>query len=251
MPISTVPAGSIHPLHPVRERLALRLEGDDPNGAVALAKRLAPWFGVGKVGIDLLAGGGPAVVERLHDAGLAVFCDFKLHDIPDQVEASARAVARLGARYVTMHAAGGVAMLRAGLAGLDAGARDVGVAVPVALGVTVLTSDPDTSAFGSRLAAVLEAGCGGVVCSAHEAAAARAARADLVVVTPGIRPAAAAGDDQARAATPSIAVAAGADLLVVGRPVTHARDAEAAAAAIADEVGAALGAGSAKVAGPS
>lgn len=233
---------TLHPLHPAREHLALRLDSDDPDAAVALAKRLAAWFGVGKVGIDLLVGGGPTVIERVQDAGLGVFCDFKLHDIPDQVHAAARTIGRLGVRMATMHAAGGVAMLRAGLEGFAAGAADADVAAPVGLAVTVLTSDPDATAFESRLAVAVEAGCGGVVCSPHEAARVKSARADLLVVTPGIRPAGArgAGDDQARVASPSAAIANGADVLVVGRPVTGAADPEAAAAAIADEVARAI-----------
>jgi orotidine-5'-phosphate decarboxylase len=115
-----------------------------------------------------------------------------------------------------------------------------GAAVPVVLGVTVLTSDADTSPFAARLDAAVEAGCGGVVCAATEAARVRAAAPHLVVVTPGIRQAGGAVHDQARVATPAVAIGAGADLLVVGRAATGADDPEAAAAAIHAEVEAAL-----------
>jgi orotidine-5'-phosphate decarboxylase len=223
-------------MHAVRDHLALRLGGGDPDDAVRLAKRLSPWFGVGKVGVDLITAGGPGVVERLQDAGLAIFCDFKLHDIPDQVRASARAVARLGARYVTMHAAGGVEMLREGVRGLEDGSREVGLETTVALAVTVLTSDVDTSAFDARFETALAAGCRGVVCSAHEAALVKEHHADLVVVTPAIRLSGDDDHDQARTATPGSAIAAGADVLVMGRPVTAAADPEATAERVAAEV---------------
>jgi orotidine-5'-phosphate decarboxylase len=223
-------------MHAVRDHLALRLGTGDPDDAVRLAKRLSPWFGVGKVGIDLISAGGPGVVERLQDAGLSIFCDFKLHDIPDQVRASARAVARLGARYVTMHAAGGIEMLRDGLRGLEEGSREVGLDTTMALAVTVLTSDPDTSAFDARFETALAAGCRGVVCSAHEASIVKEHHADLVVVTPAIRLAGGDDHDQSRTATPGAAIAAGADVLVVGRPVTAAADPEATAERVAAEV---------------
>ncbi|MGH9010884.1 MAG: orotidine 5'-phosphate decarboxylase / HUMPS family protein, partial [Acidimicrobiia bacterium] len=136
----------------VRDRLALALDVEDLAAAVALADRLHPWFGVVKVGLELFTAAGPAAVEKLARPDRRVFLDLKLHDIPTTVGKAARQVGRLGVGYVTLHAAGGVDMLRAGVDGLAAGATDAGLDDrPVALGVTVLTSDPDASAFPARL----------------------------------------------------------------------------------------------------
>jgi orotidine-5'-phosphate decarboxylase len=233
----------------VRDRLALALDVEDLATAVALADRLRPWFGVVKVGLELFTAAGPAAVEALAAADRRVFLDLKLHDIPTTVGKAARQVGRLGVGYVTLHAAGGVDMLRAGAEGLAAGAGEAGAAPPVALGVTVLTSDPDASAFPQRLAAAAAGGCGGVVCSVRELAAVKGFRAKgpdsgagspLLAVVPGIRLPGGAAHDQARVGTPAEAIAAGADLLVVGRAVTAAADPEAAAAAL---TAAAAGAG--------
>jgi orotidine-5'-phosphate decarboxylase len=131
-------------------------------------------------------------------------------------------------------------MLRAGVEGLLEGAEEAGHPRPVPLAVTVLTNEEDSSAFGERLEAAVEAGCAGVVCSALEVPRVKAEAPGLLTVTPGIRLAGSANDDQSRVATPASAVAAGADLLVVGRTVTHATDRPAAAQAVTDEVRSAL-----------
>jgi orotidine-5'-phosphate decarboxylase len=216
-----------------RDRLALALDVDELGAAVKLAERLDPWFGVVKIGLELFAGSGPAAVEALAAPNRRVFLDLKLHDIPTTVEKAARQVGRLGVAYLTLHAAGGVDMLRAGVAGLAAGAADAALAAaPVALGVTVLTSDPDAAAFPARLAAAVAGGCGGVVCSVRELRAVKDG-SELLAVVPGIRLPGGARHDQARVGTPAEAIAAGADLLVVGRAVTAAPDPEAAAAILA------------------
>jgi orotidine-5'-phosphate decarboxylase len=224
-----------------RDRLALALDVDDLAAAVALADRLDPWFGVVKIGLELFTGAGPAAVEKLSAPGRRVFLDLKLHDIPTTVGKAARQVGRLGVGYVTLHTAGGVEMLRAGVEGLEAGAAEAGFDRPVALGVTVLTSDPDASAFPARLDAAVAGGCGGVVCSVRELPAVLRSRGTppnpwvrsrLLAVVPGIRLPGGATHDQARVGTPAEAIAAGADLLVVGRAVTGAPDPEAAAAAL-------------------
>jgi orotidine-5'-phosphate decarboxylase len=216
----------------VRDRLALALDVEDLAAAVALADRLHPWFGVVKVGLELFTAAGPAAVEKLTRPDRRVFLDLKLHDIPTTVGKAARQVGRLGVGYVTLHAAGGVDMLRAGVDGLATGAADAGLDDrPVALGVTVLTSDPDASAFPARLAAAAEGGCGGVVCSVRELPVVKD-RSQLLAVVPGIRLPGGATHDQARVGTPADAIAAGADLLVIGRAVTAAPDPEAAAAAL-------------------
>jgi orotidine-5'-phosphate decarboxylase len=216
----------------VRDRLALALDVEDLAAAIALADRLHPWFGVVKVGLELFTAAGPAAVEKLARADRRVFLDLKLHDIPTTVGKAARQVGRLGVGYVTMHTAGGVDMLRAGVEGLAAGADDAGVDDrPVALGVTVLTSDADASAFPARLDAAVAGGCGGVVCSVRELPEVKE-RSRLLAVVPGIRLPGGATHDQARVSTPADAIAAGADLLVIGRAVTAASDPEAAAAAL-------------------
>jgi orotidine-5'-phosphate decarboxylase len=207
-----------------RNRLALALDVPDLDEAVRWARNLAPWFGIAKVGLELFSAAGPAAITRLRDLDFAVFADLKLHDIPTTVERAARVLGRIGASYVNFHAAGGVAMLRGAVTGLTEGARDAGCRAPVALGVTVLTSDEDASAFAYRLRALVEAGCGGAVCSVHEVAAVKRARSDLIAVVPGVRLAGADPDDQRRLGTPADAIAAGADILVVGRTVTAAAD---------------------------
>ena len=185
------------------------------------------------------------------ERGAGVFLDLKLHDIPNTVRGAARSAARLGARMITIHISGGAAMMQAALEGAREGAA-AGNA-PLVLGVTVLTSlsNHDLAALGwngtaetaaRRLAGMAQtAGLRGVVASPQEAAAIRqSCGPNFVIVTPGIRPAHSALDDQARAATPGAAVRAGADFLVVGRPVTQAPDPAAAAAAITDEIALAL-----------
>jgi orotidine-5'-phosphate decarboxylase len=221
-----------------RERLAISLDVDDLEEARRLAARLSPWFATAKVGFELYAVAGPAAFDTVHDVGLRVFADLKLHDIPTTVERSARALGRRGVEFLNLHATGGVDMLRAGVCGLKEGAHDAGHAPPIALGVTVLTSDVRADAFDERLAWSRDAGCDGVVCATSEVA--RAAAMDMRTMVPGIRLSGQAADDQARVATPSGAIEAGADWLVIGRAVTRAPDPEAAAAAVAAEVDAAL-----------
>lgn len=223
----------------VRDRLAVALDVGDLDTALTVARTVAPWFGVAKVGYELYAEAGPDAFARLHDLGFAVFCDLKLHDIPTTVERGATVLARHGVRFMNAHAAGGLDMLRAFVAGATAGATAAGLSPPVTLGVTVLTSDADASAFADRLAVTRAAGCDGVVCSGLEIGTVR--DVGLRTMVPGVRPATAAVDDQARVVTPGDAIAAGADWLVIGRPVTRADDPAGAAAAIAAEVSGSLG----------
>jgi orotidine-5'-phosphate decarboxylase len=224
----------------VRDRMVLGLDVGGLAEAEAIARRVAPWFDVAKVGHELYAEAGPAAFDRLHELGYRVFCDLKLHDIPNTVERAARAQARHGVEFLNAHAVGGEAMLRAFVEGAHAGAADIGAAAPVTLAVTVLTSEPDASAFPERLALARSAGCDGVVCSAHEAS--RAVVAGLRTMVPGVRLRGGAANDQARIATPGEAIASGADWIVVARAVTAAPDPEAAAAAVAEEVAIALAA---------
>ncbi|MDQ1467834.1 MAG: orotidine-5-phosphate decarboxylase [Actinomycetota bacterium] len=229
----------------VRQRLALALDVDDLDEARRMAGALAPWIGVAKVGLELYGAAGPAAVTALRVDGFRVFLDAKLHDIPTTVGRAARVLGRLGIGYLNLHAAGGHAMLAAGVEGMAVGAAEAGVAGPIPIAVTVLTSDPDTSAFESRLQIAIDAGCRGVVCSAHELARVLLVRkeraaAGFVTIVPGVRLEGTDTDDQARVGTPARVAAAGADLLVVGRTVTAAADPEDAARRLHDEVAAAL-----------
>lgn len=216
-----------------RRRLAVALDIESPAEALSLAKELAPWFGVAKVGYELYAAAGPSVVEPLRNMGLDVFLDLKLHDIPTTVGRGARILGRLGAKYLNFHASGGEAMLRAGVEGLAAGASEAAHDVPIALGVTVLTSDePDPDELLRRAAMAAAAGCDGVVCAASDIASLRTVFEHAVTMVPGIRMGDGAVDDQVRVATPAQAFELGADVIVVGRAVTRAGDRAAAAAAL-------------------
>jgi orotidine-5'-phosphate decarboxylase len=187
-----------------------------------------------KVGLELYSAAGPEAVTSLVDLGVDVFCDLKLHDIPNTVGRAARVIGALGARYLTVHAAGGPSMVRAGVEGLREGAARAGAAEPTALGVTVLTSEPEatTHLLRQRVAAGLDGGCQGFVCAAPDLATVRQLVPTAVLVTPGIRPEGSPVDDQGRVATPRAALDDGADLLVVGRPITRAADPVAAARAL-------------------
>jgi orotidine-5'-phosphate decarboxylase len=227
--------------HPARARLAVALDVPSAPEALGLLGRLRPWFGVAKVGLELFVAEGPNVVAAVRDEGCDVFVDLKLHDIPTTVHNAARLVGGLGATYLTIHVSGGRAMLRAGVKGFAAGAESAGHPAPIALGVTVLTSNAEATrqTFDDLVGVAEAAGCPGLVCSPLDVARARQLYPAATLVCPGVRPAGTSHDDQARVATPGDAVRAGADVLVVGRAVTDADEPEAAAAAIADEVAAA------------
>jgi orotidine-5'-phosphate decarboxylase len=226
----------------VRRRLAIALDVDDLIAAQRLARRLAPWFGIAKVGLELYSASGPDAIVSLGDRGFDVFCDLKLHDIPNTVERAGRVLGAVGASYLTLHTAGGVDMVRAGVEGLREGAEAGGWPPPTGLGVTVLTSEGEAAAdrLERAVATAVAGGCGGVVCAAADLPLVRRSAPGLLTVVPGIRPAGSDPHDQGRVATPAEAGAAGADILVIGRAVTSAADPEAAAAAIAEELANAL-----------
>ena len=231
-------------LIPGAQRLAFALDVSDARTALALADQLAGVVGVYKVGLELFTAEGPAMAREIAKRGQPCL-DLKLHDIPHTVEGAARAAAALGASYLTVHASGGRAMIEAAVRGAGA--------VTKVLAVTVLTSLADADLRAAGLAAgaaattsslgklALEAGAAGLVCSAAEIASLRATfgTAPLLAV-PGIRPTGSDPNDQSRTGTPSAAIAAGASLLVVGRPIREAKDPRAAAAAIAAEIAASL-----------
>jgi orotidine-5'-phosphate decarboxylase len=209
----------------------------DIAAARALVRAVGRHVGGVKLGLEFFCANGPAGVAAIAGEGLPVFLDLKLHDIPNTVAGALHSLAGLAPAIVTVHATGGLAMLAAARA-----------AAPVAtkvVAVTVLTSldDDDLAAAGvasgtaaqvARLAGVVRAaGLDGVVASPHETAAVRAAWPSAAIIVPGVRPAGSAVGDQKRVMTPRDALAAGASVLVIGRPITGAPDPAAAAAAIA------------------
>ncbi|WP_419840679.1 orotidine-5'-phosphate decarboxylase [Candidatus Poriferisodalis sp.] len=244
-----------------RDRLALALDVPDHAAAMALVERFGSDFGVMKVGLELFVAEGPRIVRDIVASGSRVFLDLKLHDIPNTVERAARRAGALGVWLLTLHTQGGPDMVAAGARGLSEGAAGArrgaadseagsGAVVPMALGVTVLTSDAEAlpDALAERATLAERAGCGGVVCAAPDLATVSSAAPGLLRVVPGIRPVGAQQADQRRIATPAQALAAGADLLVIGRAITEAPDPDAAAAAIVAEA-AAVHAESSPVAG--
>ena len=225
------------------------IDRPDLDGAVALGRGLLGAVGGLKVGLEFITANGPDAVRRIVDLGLPVFLDVKFHDIPNTVAGALRAAVHLRPAFVNVHAAGGRAMLEAAVQAVAEGAEDADVPRPQLLAVTVLTSlgEDDLGEVGQigpladqveRLARLARAcGLDGVVCSPREIARLRAACGpDFVLMVPGIRPAWAAAGDQTRVTTPADALAAGADYLVVGRPVTGAPDAADAARRIVEDL---------------
>ena len=227
---------------PHRDRLALALDVDDVVEAVQLASALQPWFGIAKVGLELFSSAGPEAISTLRNAGFEVFADLKLHDIPTTVQRAARVMGALGPRYLNFHTQGGADMLRAGVEGLKEGAAGAGLPEPIALGVTVLTSDAAAGEgeLARRATLARDAGCDGVVCAATDLPVIHEVDPTLVTVVPGIRTAGSSADDQVRVATPAEAITAGASVLVVGRTVTRSDEPTRAAAAVAAEAARAL-----------
>jgi orotidine-5'-phosphate decarboxylase len=257
-----------------RDKLIVALDLPSGNAATRMAERLEGHVGMFKVGSELFTAEGPVPVRYLVTTGHRVFLDLKFHDIPNTVRAAAREAAELGVSMVNVHASGGRKMMEAALEGACSALRSVSrrmrgsalgspvqgtagtvaanEARPKVLAVTILTSLEsqeleELGISGTPVEAVIRlarlaqsAGLDGVVASPREISALReACGSDFLIVTPGIRPASAATNDQARIATPASAIAAGADYLVVGRPITGAPDPVAAADAIVAEMGAA------------
>lgn len=231
-----------------RAPIAVALDAPDLATLSAWATAVAPHVSTLKVGLETYLRDGRAAVEAARTAApeCALFLDLKLHDIPATVSGAARAVADLQPDFLTVHASGGPAMVAAAAEALP-GTRVVAVTV-----LTSLTTDdlrrldllgPDSSSAGDlavRLAVTaVDAGARAVVCSPEEVGAVRSALEgrDVVLITPGVRPAGSDAGDQRRVATPREALDRGADLLVIGRPITGAADVAAAAAAIAEDLG--------------
>ena len=227
------------------ERIFVALDTTSVDTAVSLAERLAGLVGGVKLGKEFFTACGPQGVERVTACGMPVFLDLKFHDIPNTVAGAVRAALPLKPYLLNVHASGGAAMMKkAAEAAAEGGAER-----PLMLAVTVLTSmgPEDLAGIGIdtpveeqvlRLSALAQdSGMDGVVCSAREVEALRAARGpDFKLVVPGIRPAWASTDDQKRIVTPSDAVKMGADYLVIGRPITAHADPVEAAGRIAEEL---------------
>lgn len=217
-----------------RDRLVFPLDVPRLDEASVWIDRLREHVGVFKVGLELFVAEGPAAIDRVHAAGATCFLDLKLHDIPATMAGAVRAAAERGVAYLTIHAS-------AGPSALAACADAVRGSETRLLAVTALTSLdaselsqlglPAASEVVARYGALSwAAGLRGLVCSPHEVAMLRAAYGpELILMVPGVRPAGAADGDQKRVASPEVAIADGADFLVVGRPIRHAPDPRRAA----------------------
>ncbi len=220
-----------------RDRLIVALDVSDAEKALGLVDLLKPWAGMFKVGMELFYSAGGEIVKEIKKRGCRVFLDLKLHDIPNTAAGAARALARLGPDMINVHAAGGPEMIKAAAGAAREEADRIGLARPLVVAVTVLTSIDrknfnlmgmrgkieDYVARWSKMAA--DCGLDGVVSSPEEVPLVRkTCGPDFVIVTPGVRPAWSAAGDQKRFATPAAAVSAGATYIVVGRPVTGSPD---------------------------
>ncbi len=225
--------------------LIVALDYTDAQKALAAAKMVQGtplWM---KVGLELFTREGPSVVSALQDMGFRVMLDLKMFDIPNTVKGGIRSACRLGVDLVTVHTLGGERMIRAAAEAIAESAAEGGAA-PKLFGITILTSmaqgelpgyEGDLATLAGNLAALGKSwGLDGVVCSGHEVRAIKNRCPDLLCLTPGIRPASGAKDDQRRVMTPAEAVRAGSDYLVVGRPITKADDPAKAARSILAEM---------------
>lgn len=225
-----------------RNPIIVALDVPHPDAALELARRLAPVVGAFKIGKELFVSAGPDIVRRIREAGGSVFLDLKFHDIPNTVAKAVEAAVRLDVQMLTIHTSGGLAMMQAAQRAAEEAALRTGKTQPLVLGVTVLTSlntndlaevgvPHDVGAQVERLASLAAlAGLGGLVCSPLEITRLRQfLPAAMQLVTPGIRPADSPADDQKRTLTPAEALAAGANWLVIGRPICAAPDPRAAA----------------------
>jgi orotidine-5'-phosphate decarboxylase len=222
-----------------RDRLCAALDFPTWEAAESFARAVAPEVGMLKVGLELFAAEGPFAVRAAAALGRPVFLDLKLHDIPNTVEGAARSAVASGASLLTVHASGGAEMIRAAVRGAGPLVRVLAVTVLTSLDADALDevgiAGPPTEAVVRLARLAVGSGAVGLVCSPLEVAAVRKALgAAPLLVVPGVRPPGAAKGDQARVATPAEAVRAGADVLVIGRPLRDARDPAAAARAIAE-----------------
>ena len=234
----------------VQNKLIVALDVQTADEARRLVASLRGIAGMFKIGSQLFTSAGPDFVKEIVKAGEKIFLDLKFHDIPNTVAAAGVEATRLGVSIFNVHASGGSPMMQRTLAAVAECAAREGLALPAVIGVTVLTSSSDASlkeigvhekadVMVARLAKlVAQNGLDGVVASAREVSLVRevVTKPGFIIVTPGVRPVGAGNDDQARVMSPREAIAAGADYLVVGRPITAATDPGCAAQQIIDEM---------------
>ncbi len=230
----------------LKDRIIIALDFSDETLALDMVSRTSEFAGVYKVGFELFVSAGPGIVKKLTALGGKVFLDLKFHDIPNTVGQASGAAAALGVLMFNVHASGGIDMMKKAAEAAAKAGKDR----PLVLGVTVLTSMNDrvlkeelgltlgANAQALRLAKLAkQAGLDGVVCSGEEIKTIKeACGKDFKLVVPGVRPAWAAGDDQKRIITPREAIAAGADYIVIGRPVTKAKNPKEAAKRVLEEL---------------
>ena len=231
------------------EKIIVPLDVPTEAAAIALIDAL-PQITFWKVGLELFVSSGPGILKALKARDKRIFLDLKLHDIPNTMAGAARAAGRYGVDLMTVHASAGSTALKATQAAAEAGAAEAGCAAPTVIAVTLLTSissdaltqelqvSAETKAYAQTMAALAQdSGLGGAVCSAHEAAALKErCGSDFTLVCPGVRPSWAQKGDQQRVMTPKDALQAGADYLVIGRPITQAEDQGEAIAKICEEI---------------
>ncbi|MEK7832882.1 MAG: orotidine-5'-phosphate decarboxylase [Acidobacteriota bacterium] len=239
-----------NPQSAIRNPIVVALDVDTVEQALSLVERLRGKVGMFKVGKQLFTAAGPDIVRRIIGMGEQVFLDLKFHDIPNTVAKAGIEAARLGASIFNVHAMGGSKMMRSVAEAVNETAEREGIARPLILGVTVLTSHTQESLFEVGIDRKLEdqvvalarlcekSGIGGVVASPQEIVPIRKAvdNPGFVILTPGVRPAGAALNDQSRVMTPGEAITAGASFLVIGRPITAADDPTMAAQKILEEI---------------
>jgi orotidine-5'-phosphate decarboxylase len=226
----------------VKNPIIAALDVPDAKGALKLAEAIAPAVGAFKIGKELFVSAGPDIVKRVRDTGASVFLDLKFHDIPNTVAKAVASAVRLDVQMLTVHASGGTAMLQAAMKAAGDG--------PLVLGVTVLTSmdESDLAEVGVQKSPAdqvlhlaqlaTQAGLKGLVCSPKEIVSLREVLPhEVQLVTPGIRPAGAETGDQKRVMTPADAIGAGANWLVIGRPIYGADNPRAAAEGILESLG--------------
>ncbi|GHF13212.1 orotidine 5'-phosphate decarboxylase [Kordiimonas sediminis] len=231
------------------DRIFCALDTTDTDQAVALARELKGVVGGMKLGLEFYCACGAEGFKKVSEVGMPIFLDLKFHDIPNTVAGAIRSVAPLAPRILTIHTQGGPEMMRRAAETAKEEAAKNGVPTPWVVGVTILTSldQSDLQAIGvsdsvgdqvARLASLAaHSGLDGMVCSPKEISLARAVtNPSFKLIVPGIRPAGSAAGDQKRVMTPQEAVTNGADVLVIGRPITEASDPVAAARAIADSL---------------
>jgi orotidine-5'-phosphate decarboxylase len=238
-----------------KDRLVLALDVDTQEEAIALVKELKDYVGIYKVGLQLLTRQGPEIVKAIQEEGCKIFFDAKFHDIPNTVSKASQNAVKLGVNIFDVHVTGGSKMMKAAAETVRQTAIELDIPKPLLLGITILSSldqsfltdeiqiDFQLDEYAMRLAKLAKRNeLDGVVASVKEVAKIKqACGKEFVVLCPGIRPAWAAKNDQSRIATPQEAIKQGADLMVVGRPITAAENRVEAARKILEEIESALG----------